>query len=107
CPTPVDGQIATVTVRGRDLELRSIALAVAGGSFHGEGRLRDLARYTVDGEIAGFAIRRTVAMYSAEPLPWDGRASGKVHLEGSFRQKNELRLNTDLVITPAPEGAPV
>ena len=107
CPIAVEGQIAGVALRGRDLDLRGIGLAVAGGTFRGEALLRDLDRYTINGEMANFGIKRTVALYSAAALPWDGWGSGTVRLEGSLGRKADLRAAADLTIVPAPQGVPV
>lgn len=104
---PVDALIERATVRGADLGFQGITLALLGGSFQGRGRLLNLDRYHVDGEIAGFQARRVVAVYSSAPLPWDGRGSGPLALEGSFLKPDELRVFTSLSVTPEPGGAPV
>ena len=107
CAITAQGAVAGVALRGRELDLRGIALAIAGGMFRGEAHLRDLDRYTVRGELAGFGIRRTVALYSPATLPWDGVTSGTAQAEGSLRRKSELRASADLTIAPALQGAPV
>jgi len=107
CPVTAEGQIAGIALRGRDLDFRGVALTIAGGSFRGEAHVRDLDRYTVNGDLADFGIKRTVAMYSPAPLPWDGSGSGTMRLEGSLRRKSELRVAADLTIAPAPRGLPV
>ncbi len=104
---PVDGRIDTVTLRGRDLDLRGVSLATLGGSFQGAVRLADLDRYHVEGEISGIEAKRGVAMYSPVALPWDARVSGPVKLDGSLKRPKDLRLAGDLAIAPAPVGAPV
>ena len=45
--TPMEAIIATVTLRGKDLQLRNIALSVFGGHFHGDGKVLNLVRYSV------------------------------------------------------------
>src|SRR3954469_7230470 len=104
---PAEGRIAEISLRYKLLDIRGIALSILGGSFNGEARLRDWRQYMVAGDIAGFDARRVVALYSPEPLPWDGQGAGPVHLEGSLRRKSELRLTANLAVTPAGEGAPV
>jgi translocation and assembly module TamB len=104
---PAEARIAEIVIRDRLLELRGIALSGLGGSFHGEGVLRDWMRYTLAGEIAGFAARRVVALYSRAPLPWDALGAGPVKVEGSLRDKRELRASAELAVTPAPGSAPV
>lgn len=104
---PAEGRIADIVIRDRMLELNGITLAALGGTFRGEGRLRDWRQYSVAGQIAGFPARRVVSMYSREPLPWDAQAAGTVRVEGSLRRKSELHAMADLAITPMPGGAPV
>jgi translocation and assembly module TamB len=104
---PVKGDVPLASLRGRDLSLGGIALALLGGSFRGEGTLRQLERYTVQGEIAGIAARRVVALYSPDPLPWDALASGRVKLEGVLGRAGELRAGAALTISPAFASAPV
>jgi translocation and assembly module TamB len=104
---PAEGRIAEISVRDKRLELRGVALAAAGGSFHGQGLLRDWKYYTVTGDVAGFDIRTIAALYSPEPLPWDGLASGPVRLDGNFKRKRELKASGKFGITPAPGSAPV
>ena len=44
---PIGGRIATVALHGRVLELRGVALAALGGTFHGDARLQEFDRYSV------------------------------------------------------------
>ena len=104
---PIGGRISTIALHGRVLELRGVALAAIGGTFRGDARLQDFDRYSVTGEITGFEAKPIVAMYSREPLPWNGKASGPVQVSGSLRRKVELRVHGDLSMAPAAEGAPV
>jgi translocation and assembly module TamB len=102
---PVDGRIARATLRDGNLDLEGLALAALGGSFEGKGRLANFERYRVDGQAAGLLASRLVAFYSAARLPWDGRISGTVHLEGSLRRPDELRATASMTVAPA-EGSP-
>ncbi|MGP8243992.1 MAG: translocation/assembly module TamB domain-containing protein [Bryobacteraceae bacterium] len=104
---PLQAAIGSATVRGADLEIRGIDLALAGGKFQGEAGLRALDRFKVSGTLAGFGIRRAVALYSHAPLPWDGVASGTLECEGSLRRERELRASVQLAIAPAAASAPV
>jgi translocation and assembly module TamB len=99
---PVEGLIATATLRGRDLEFRGVALEALGGSFRGQALVRNLDRYTVTGEIADFQARRVVALYSAERLPWDSLVLGQVSFEGSLQRPIELRASTNLELAGPP-----
>ncbi len=107
CATPLAGNIAAAEVTGKNLELRGLAVALLGGRFRGQASLLDLDRFTVNGEISGVDARRAVAVYSAEPLPWNGQVSGQTRVEGRLQRSGELRAQVDLSLTPAPEGAPV
>ena len=104
---PVEGQIARASLAGRDVALEGVELAALGGSFHGAVELRDLRQYHVKGQVAGFRARRVVALYSAEPLPWDAQVSGGVELDGALGAADQLRISGNWDIAPAPEGAPV
>jgi translocation and assembly module TamB len=104
---PAEGHIARIELRDRLLELRGIAVSALGGNFQGQARLRDWQWYNVTGDVAGFDARRIVALYSPEPLPWDGLGAGPIQLDGSLRRKSELRVSGNIAVTPAPEGAPV
>ena len=104
---PVDGRIAATTIRGVDIDFRGIDLAGLGGSFHGAGRLHDLNQFRFEGDIEGFQARRVVAVYSPEPLPWDGRAFGPVRLEGALRTSRDVRIAANLSITPEAGSPPV
>jgi translocation and assembly module TamB len=107
CATQLAGNIATAEVKGTNLELRGLAVALLGGQFQGQARLLDLDRFTVDGQISGVDARRAVAVYSPAPLPWNGMVSGQTRVEGRLQRSGELRAQVDLSLTPAPEGAPV
>ena len=104
---PVAGQVASMTLDGRNLDISGIALTTLGGTFAGNARIRDFQRFDAQGEIAGFEAKRLVDIYSREPLPWDALISGSIRLEGAFDRKNDLRARAALAIEPAPSGAAV
>ena len=88
-------------LRGNLLDLHGIALAAFGGSFHGDGRLLDFDRFNVTGDFAGLDIRRAAAIYTPQPLPWDGLVSGTAKLEGSLKHAQDLTIATNATIVPA------
>ena len=92
---PVDGVISSVTLRGKDLTLHGISLAVYGGHFHGDGKVLDLVRYSVSGAIDNIEGRPVVAMYAPGHPPWNVLASGPVAVEGSFGDSSLLRAQRD------------
>jgi translocation and assembly module TamB len=100
----VQGEVGSFALRGKDIEIGGVGLSVMGGSFRGQAGLRQLDRYTVTGEVSGVDARRTVAMYSSEPLPWDALVFGGVTLEGSLRNTKDLRAGGNLQLAPAPSG---
>ena len=104
---PVDVRVERAAVNASEVRFTGFALAALGGQFQGAILLQDLNRFHVDGQISGFQMRRVVAVYSAVTLPWDGRASGSLALEGSFRKTGDFRVTTALAIVPEPGGAPV
>jgi translocation and assembly module TamB len=104
---PAEGRIAAIVLRSRRLELNGVALNGLGGTFLGQARLEDWTHYTIAGDVAGFAARRVVALYSREPLPWDALAAGPVKVEGSLRDKRALRASGELAVTPVEGSAPV
>jgi translocation and assembly module TamB len=104
---PGEGRIEAIQLRRGLLDLHGVALAVLGGNFQGEARLRDWKHYTVTGDIAAIAARKVVGLYSPEPLPWDGLASGPVRIEGTFKDKRSVRATGTLAIEPADGSAPV
>ena len=104
---PAEGRVEHVEIHSRDLDFRGIALTVLGGTFTGQGRVRELEHYFVDGEIAGVQAARTVAMYSPEKLPWDALVYGAVRVQGSFHQPLDLKAGGELTLSPAASGAPV
>jgi len=104
---PVEGRLARATLRDGNLDLEGLDLAALGGTFEGQARLADFDRFRVEGQTAGLLASRVVAVYSRARLPWDGRVSGTVRLEGSLQRKNELRAEASLAVTPAAGSAPV
>src|ERR1035437_5059386 len=101
---PVQGQVGSFSLRDKDIEIGGVALSLLGGSFRGQARLRQLDRYAVSGELSGVDARRTVAMYSSEPLPWNALVFGGVTLEGSLKNGKDLRAGGNLTLAPAPSG---
>ena len=104
---PVSARVARATLRGRNVDVQGIDLAVLEGSFEGAAQLRNLRQFHVEGQVAGFDTRRLVALYSPEPLPWDGLVSGSVQLDGTLGRADLLRASGQWDIRPAPGGAPV
>jgi translocation and assembly module TamB len=104
---PIDGRIARAEVRGPDIHFIGMAFAGMGGVYEADGLLQHLDLFHFEGAITGFQARRVVAVYSPAPLPWDGRASGPLELQGSLQRGGSLHVTGRLAISPEPGGAPV
>src|ERR1022692_2386386 len=100
----VQGQVGSFALRGKDIEIGGVALTLMGGTFLGQAHLRQLDRYSVTGDFSGVDARRTVAMYSREPLPWDALVFGAVTLDGSLKNSKDLRAGGNLTLAPASAG---
>jgi translocation and assembly module TamB len=103
----VEGGIRSVELRGRDLDIRGVAMALLGGSFNGDVQLRDLRRFAVHGQVAGVQAMRVVDLYSLRKPPWDALVSGPVNVEGILRQPQDLKASVQFNLTPALSGDPV
>lgn len=104
---PAGVEIRTVELNRNGLKASGIAVAALGGMFRGDGELRGFDRFAARGQLSGFEIRRLVAIYSNQPLPWDGRLSGTAQAEGSLRARKSVVLGARIEIAPAAQGAPV
>ncbi len=104
---PMVGDIATATLRGKDIQLHDVKFSAFGGQFQGEAKVLDLVRYSATGSITNIEARPVVAMYIKDHLLWNGLASGPVNVEGSFQDSSALRATAKLTVTPAGDSAPV
>jgi translocation and assembly module TamB len=104
----VAGRMETAALlRREDLDLQGVTAGALGGVFQGNARLYNFDRFTASGAISGFDIRRAVAVYSPEPLPWDGSVSGPVKLDASLKHAGDLNITAALNVAPAAQGPPV
>ncbi len=104
---PVEGRIARIALRRRQLDFQDLAASGLGGTFRGHAGLRDWRYFTIGGDLEGFDGRRVAALYSPEALPWDAQGSGSIAIEGTLGRKEDLRVTASLDVTPAPDTAPV
>lgn len=103
----IEGRVETAALRGDDLDLHGLAASALGGSFQGNGRLLKWDRFNARGALSGIDIRRAIAVYSPEPLPWDGVVSGTVDFDASLKDANDIAIQAALNIAPAAQGPPV
>jgi translocation and assembly module TamB len=107
-PQPVQGRVASVVLRGHDVDLRGIAVDLLGGGFEGEASLAAGSRFRVSGEIRSLEAKRAVEVYNPrEPLPWNSLISGSIAAEGSLPRASDLRVSAKLILSPAPSGTAV
>jgi translocation and assembly module TamB len=104
---PMDAVIASATLRGKDIQLRGLTLAMYGGHFQGDAKVLSLVRYSASGTVDGIEARPVVGMYVKDHLLWNGLAAGPVSVEGSFDDASVLRATGRLTVTPAGDSAPV
>jgi len=87
------------------LELHGVTVSSVGGVFYGDAHVIDFDQYTVTGNYSGLDIRRVAAIYTPQPMPWDGLVSGTANLEGSFKRAEDLTIATNATIVPTA-GSP-
>ena len=104
---PLDAQITAAKLRGQELSLTGLAVAGLGGTFQGDAKISRFDRFDITGNLAGFDVKRAIAFYSPQPLPWDGLASGDAHLTGEFKNAEDLAIAANLDIQPADPARPV
>ena len=102
---PLTGRVEKAALTTNNLDLHSISLAAIGGSFNGDGRLRDFDGFTVTGDYSGLEIKRAAALFVSQALPWNGLVSGTAKLEGSLKRIQDISVTTDATIVPAA-GSP-
>ena len=106
-PFPVSGRIETVVLRHKQLEAAGIHLDILDGYFAGTTRIADLRHVHVEGDVAGFDVRKMMRIYNGQSVPWDAAASGPMQLDVTFGDTSTLRLLAHMAISPAATGAPV
>ncbi len=99
--------MASAQLRGEELAIEGIALAALDGSFHGNAHISRFDRFSVEGKLEGFDVKRTAAFYTSQQLPWDGLASGSAKISGEFKNSQDLNIAADLTIVPADPARPV
>jgi translocation and assembly module TamB len=104
---PLEGQVAAVEIRNRDLDLRGLVVTELGGTFRGRASVRNLQRYALEGEVAGIQASRAIDLFSTQTLPWDALVFGPVRVQGVFGHSENLSASGDFTLAPAPTGDPV
>jgi translocation and assembly module TamB len=106
-PFPLSGRMESVVLRHKTLEAGGIHLDMLDGSFEGKTQIADLQRVHVEGDVAGFDVRKIMRVYNGQSVPWDGAASGAMQLSVTFGNTSTFQIGGHMAISPAGNGAPV
>ncbi|MGA3044424.1 MAG: hypothetical protein ABSF54_26920, partial [Bryobacteraceae bacterium] len=106
-PFQVSGRMETVVIRQKTVDAGGIHLDALDGSFEGKTQIADFARVRVEGDVAGFDVRKMMRVYNGQSVPWDAAASGPVQLSVTLGNTSTLQLAARMAIAPAATGAPV
>jgi translocation and assembly module TamB len=106
-PFPIGGRLETVVLRRKTLDASGIHIDMLDGSFEGKTQIADLQRVHVEGDVAGFDVRKLMRVYNGQGVPWDGAASGPMQLSVTFGNTSTLRIAGRMAISPAGNGGPV
>jgi len=106
-PFPVSGRIETVVLRHKMVEAGGIHIDTLDGSFEGKTQIADFQRVHVEGDVAGFDVRKMMRVYNGQSVPWDGAASGPVQLSVTFGNSSTFKIAGHMAISPAGAGAAV
>ncbi|MBV9506567.1 MAG: translocation/assembly module TamB domain-containing protein [Acidobacteriia bacterium] len=104
---PIEGQVASVLLRGQNADLRGLSFALLGGSFQGDATIGPAGVFGIRGEIGNIEAERAVALYARERLPWNSLVSGSINVAGTFRKGNDFHAGAALQLAAAPGGPPV
>ena len=106
-PFPLSGRMESVVLRHKTVEAGGIHLDMLDGSFEGKTQIADLQRVRVEGDVAGFDVRKIMRVYNGQSVPWDGAASGAMQLSVTFGNTSTFQIAGHMAISPAGNGAPV
>ena len=106
-PFSISGRMETVVLRQKTVDASGIHIDLLDGSFEGKTQIADLQRVHVEGDVAGFDVRKTMRVYNGQSVPWDAAASGPVQVSVTFGNTSTLQLAARMAISPAGTGAPV
>ncbi len=106
-PFPVSGRMETVVLRHQTVEAGGIHLDTLDGTFEGKTQIADFQHVHVEGDVAGFDVRKMMRVYDGQSVPWDGAASGPMQLSVTFGNTSTLKVGGHMAISPAGAGAAV
>ncbi len=106
-PFPVSIRMDSVVLRQKTLDAGGIHIDMLDGSFEGKTQIAGLRQVHVEGDVAGFDVRKLMRIYNGQSVPWDAAASGPVQLSVAFGDSRTLRVAGRMAVSPAATGAPV
>ena len=106
-PFPVTGRIETAVLRQNTLDAGGVHIDALDGSFAGKTQFAGLRRVHVEGDVAGFDVRKMMRVYNGQSVPWDAAASGPMQLSVTLGNTSTLQLTAHMAISPSGPGAPV
>jgi len=106
-PFPMSGRMETVVLRHKTVEASGIHIDTLDGFFDGQTQIADLKRVHVEGDVAGFDVRKMMRVYDGQSVPWDGAASGAMQLSVTLGDTSTLQIAGRMGISPAGTSAPV
>jgi translocation and assembly module TamB len=106
-PFPISGRIETVVLRQKTVDANGIHIDTLDGSFTGKTQIADFQRVHVEGDVAGFDVRKLMRVYNGQTVPWDAAASGPMQLSVTLGNASTLQLAGRMAISSAGTGAPV
>jgi hypothetical protein len=106
-PFPVSIRMDSVVLRQKTLDASGIHIDMLDGSFEGKTQIAGLRQVHVEGDVAGFDVRKLMRIYNGQSVPWDAAASGPMQLSVMFGDSRTLRVAGRMAVSPAATGAPV
>jgi translocation and assembly module TamB len=104
-PFPVNGRIETVVLRQNTLDAGGIHLEELDGTFEGKTQFADLRRVHIEGEVAGFDVRKLMRVYNGQSVPWDAAASGPMQLNVTLGNSSTLQIGGRMAISPVGQAS--
>lgn len=87
--------------------LQGLSISALGANFSGRAEVRDYKTLELDGAVSRVDIAQVGPLLLSRPIPWNGAASGPVHLQASLGKRPSVAVQSELTIEPGAEGIPV
>ena len=96
------GVAADVRITPERIDVPQFTATALGGSFTGRGAIENLHRFQIDGEARNLSVAELNRLEIHQPLPWNGIASGSVHVDGLLEPNSARTLSASANLTVAP-----